>query len=401
MIVQPHLHRIGRTDLPICPQRPELEKLIGDGNELLVEYAPPDLVLHAVSRENTNILQALSLDRTRVDVLKRTDPERFGCFTRQGLLVDETAAIIGGVHPSIEIEINRHCNYRCVYCPVAKSPKPKGFMSDETYRLVLNRIIEYGAVMITLNHYSEPTLDPKLATRIADAVALGLSVNINTNGSMLNDAIIKRFASFGGVRCKVNIPSVDEAEYRFLTGSNQFDRVIRNLKTLHKYRMPTTLSINSPRDARADNVAAINDMFGDMFGESVRWSSDDRAGWLDTEAFGAKYVHTGRLNGCAVVRGQLNISHRGTLFLCCQDFDQAYVFGDLHTHSIEQIKATDAFKKAMAYILGLETPPDNFICKKCAWTENASPLTYGSKQKAPSRRELADILVKIPIRHMR
>jgi len=401
MIVQPHLHLLREADLPRCPQRPELEKLMGDGNELLVEYSPPNLVLHAVSRENARILQALSFDGARVDSLKRTDPERFGRFTLKGLLVDKTAALIDYVHPSIEIEINRHCNYRCVYCPVAKAPKPKEFMSDETYRLVLTRVIEYGAVMITLNHYSEPTLDPKLASRVEDAVERGLSVSINTNGSMLNDRIIKRFASLGGVRFKVNIPSVDEAEYRSLTGSNQLHRVIRNLKTLHKYRVPTSLSINSPRDARTDNVREINDIFGDMFGESVRWSSDDRAGRLDNEDFGANCVHKGRLNGCTVVRGQLNISHRGMLFLCCQDFDQEYVFGDLRASGIQEIKTTGAFKKTMAYILGLETPPENFICSKCSWTESASPLTLGSKQKAPSRRELVDMLAEIPIKHMR
>ena len=401
MIVQPHLHLLRGADLPRCPQRPELEKLMGDGNELLVEYSPPNLVLHAVSRENARILQALSFDGARVDSLKRTDPERFGRFARQGLLVDETAALIDDVHPSIEIEINRHCNYRCVYCPVAKAPKPKKFMSDETYRLVLTRVIEYGAVMITLNHYSEPTLDPKLASRVEDAVERGLSVNINTNGSMLNERIIKRFASLRGVRVTVNIPSVDEAEYRSLTGSNHLHGVIRNLKTLHKFEVATFLSINVPKDARADNVRVINDNFGNMFGESVRWSSDDRAGRLDNENFGARCVHKGRLNGCAVVRGQLNISYQGMLFLCCQDFDQEYVFGDLHDSSIQKIKSTDAFKKTMMYILGLETPPQNFICARCSWTETAKPLTLGSKQKAPSRKELAEILAEIPIRHMR
>lgn len=401
MIVQPYLHLLRGTDLPLCSQRPELKELMGDGNELLVQYSPPNVALHAVSRKDAQILRELSLDGTRVDLLKRIDPERFGRFTRHGLLVDENTALIDYVHPCIEIEINRHCNYRCVYCPVAKAPKPKGFMSDETYRLVLARVIEYGAVMITLNHYSEPTLDPKLVSRVEDAVERGLSVNINTNGSMLNDRMIKRFASLGGVRLKVNIPSIDDAEYRSLTGSGQLHRVIRNLKALHKYGVPTSLSINSPQDARADNVRTINDIFGDMFGESFRWPSDDRAGRLDYEGFGAKCVHKGRLNGCAVVRGQLNVSHQGKLFLCCQDFDQEYVFGDLCASGIKQIKSTDPFKRTMAYILGLETPPENFICSKCSWTESASPLIFGSKQKAASGRELADILAEIPIRHMR
>lgn len=401
MIVHPHLHLLSDTDVSRCTQRPELTKLMRDGNALLVEYAPPNLVLHAVSKENVHILRELSLDGARIDWLKRTDPERFERLTRQGLLVDKNATLIDTIHPCIEIEINRHCNYRCVYCPVAKAPKPRGFMSDETYRLVLDRVIDYGALMVTLNHFSEPTLDPNLVSRVEDAVGRGLSVNINTNGSMLNERTIKRFASLGGVRVTVNIPSVDESEYRSLTGTHHLHRVIRNLKTLHRFHVPTRLSINAPRGARTDNVRAINDEFAHMFGKSARWSSDNRAGKLDTEDFGARYIHKGRLNGCTVVMGQLNVSYQGMLFLCCQDFDQEYVFGDLHVSSIQRIKSTDAFKKTMRHIFGLETPPKNFICSRCAWTETAKPLTLGANHKAPSHEELAGLLAEIPVRHMR
>jgi uncharacterized Fe-S cluster-containing radical SAM superfamily protein len=362
-------------------------------------YTPPEPVLHLVSRGEVDLLREMAADASRIERLARDDPGRAADLLERELLVDAATVLVDAIHPCIEIEINRHCNYRCVYCPVSSRPKPKGFMADDTYRLVLDRVKDYGATMVTLNHYSEPTLDPRLADRVETAVDYGLGVGLSTNGSLLSRPLIRRLAALGRVRVTVNLPSLDADSYRRLTGGGRLPRVLRNLEALYAKRVPTSLSINAPREGGRAALKAINGRFGEMFGEAVQWASDDRAGTLNNPDFADPVVHTGRLNGCAVVQGQLNVSWRGELFLCCQDFDQRYVFGDLHTAGIQQIKSGLAFKRAMGWIMGLETPPADFICTRCAWTESAQPLTFGARAKAPPKTVLADMLSTLPIRH--
>lgn len=397
MIVHPCLHLFNTCELSTGTGRSELGSLGPVGDALLLAYTPPEPVLHLVSWGEVDLLREMAADASRVERLACDDPRRVADLLERGLLVDATAVLVDSVHPCMEIEINRHCNYRCVYCPVSSTPKPKGFMADDTYRLVLDRVKDYGATMVTLNHYSEPTLDPRLADRVEAAVDRGLRVGVSTNGSLLNRMLIRRLATLGQVRVTVNLPSVDADRYRRLTGGGRLSRVIRNLEALHAAGVPTSLSINTPREGGTAELNAINQRFGEMFGEAVRWASDDRAGTLDNPDFADPIVHTGPLNGCVVVQGQLNVSWRGELFLCCQDFDQRYVFGDLHTSSIRQIKSGAAFKRAMRWIIGLATPPADFICTRCAWTESAQPLTFGARCKAPPKEALAEMLSTMPI----
>lgn len=399
MIVHPCLHLFTPGELPTGTGRSELGSLVAADDALLLAYTPPEPVLHLVSRGEVDLLREMAADESRIERLARDDPGHAADLLERELLVDAATVLVDARHPCIEIEINRHCNYRCVYCPVSSRPKPKGFMADDTYRLVLDRVKDYGATMVTLNHYSEPTLDPRLADRVETAVDHGLEVGISTNGSLLSRPLIRRLAALGRVRVTVNLPSVEADRYRHLTGGGRLPRVIRNLEALHAAGIPTSLSINTPREGGTAELEAVNRRFGEMFGEAVRWASDDRAGTLDNPDFADPIAHTGPLNGCVVVQGQLNVSWRGELFLCCQDFDQRYVFGDLHDATIQRIKSGERFKQTMTWIMGLETPPANFICTRCAWTEGAQPLTFGARCKAPSKAVLADMLSTMPIRH--
>jgi sulfatase maturation enzyme AslB (radical SAM superfamily) len=304
-------------------------------------------------------------------------------------------------YTSLEIEINRHCNLRCRFCPVAIAPKPKAFMPAELFTLLLQRAVEYGIVKISMNHYSEPTLNPDLIQRIEEAASHRLTVRLHTNATLLDETKVRRLADAGNVELVINIPSVDPVEYERVTGTKLFDRVMANLELIHQHQLSTTLSINSPRDSADQNVRMINDKFESWFGPSVAWPTDNRAGLLEHPEYARPVSHAGRLNGCLVAIYQLNVSFEGKAFLCCQDFDQQYILGDLRESSIAEIASSERAVEIRRMILGGQTAPADFLCRRCEWTQPLSRtrdhLAVGSTFKASAHLGVQGLLLEWPI----
>jgi len=68
----------------------------------------------------------------------------------------------------IIIETSNFCNRTCNYCPVSHSPRPQGFMSNDTLQMIVQELkhIDYSD-KICLNLYNEPLLDKRLCEIIA------------------------------------------------------------------------------------------------------------------------------------------------------------------------------------------------------------------------------------------
>jgi radical SAM protein with 4Fe4S-binding SPASM domain len=329
--------------------------------------------LLVMSAADTALLARLRQDRAAIAALAASDTQQYERFLACEALVPAAVAFRRHAYHTVEIEVNRHCNLRCVFCPVEAAPKPRGFMSRDLFELVLARVVEYGASEISLNHYSEPTLTPDLVDRIARAAALGLRVRLHTNASLLDEDKIRGLAGLGNVRLFVNLPTLDRAEYERVTGSKFFDRVVRNLELLGQHRVPTSLSINAPRDSASETVRAINERFAALFGASIAWPTDTRAGRVDKTEYATTPRHDGPLGGCGYATRQINVTHEGKVFLCCQDYEQEYVLGDLREQSLREIAEGERAVALRRWIFGYETPPPGFLCSTCAWTRPATP----------------------------
>jgi len=95
----------------------------------------------------------------------------------------------------------------------------------------------------------------------------------------------------------------------------------------------------------------------------------DRAGWLDV---GLKAATHGRpLAGCDNVGSRplqhLHITPRGACILCCEDYDEKYVVGDLTKQSIDEVLRGDELAKMRRWVYGLEEAPADFMCRSCVF----------------------------------
>jgi radical SAM protein with 4Fe4S-binding SPASM domain len=356
-----------------------------------------------MSREEQRLLERIRIEPGAVEELAKTQPDMLQCFTRAKLLMKKAEVYRLHRFTRFEIEINSHCNLRCCFCPVATDPKPNNFMSDETFNLVLERVKEYGAQDISLNHYSEPTLDPGLVSKIARADRMGLKVKLNTNATLLNRQKIEEIASLGNTELTINLPDADREVYNRITGSRLYDRVLANIQLLHQYKAPVTLAINAPLESRQASTAKINHMFAGMRKEFIPWPTDDRAGVLNNKEYALPVYHHGLLSGCILFFSVLNVSWEGKVFLCCQDFHQDYILGDLREQGFEEISTSPKMIDLKKWIMGWELPPDDFICKRCDWTKSVGTgegiLSVGNNMKffkSASTMEILGIIMQLP-----
>jgi MoaA/NifB/PqqE/SkfB family radical SAM enzyme len=389
LVVSPYLHAlseeevvafIGAAERPLAAEL-EARKEAGD---LAILHDAVRARLFFLTRIDALALGEIRRGVRTLDAMREEHPETIAAWTTQGIVVDEDAALRAHRYQSIEIETNRHCNFRCTFCPVAAAPKPKGLMSKETYARVLERVVEYGARVVSLNHYSEPTLDPGWLERIELAEIAGISVRLHTNASLLDEGSVRRLAELGNVVLVVNMPSVDRAAYERATGSKMFDRVMANLERLATHRVPVRLSINTPREGGGDEVEKINDLLEGKFGRSIAWPTDSRGGLVEDGSYAIAVRHVGRLAGCALAVLQLNVAHDGRAFLCCQDFNQDIVLGSVLESSIREIAESDAAVRIRRWLFGFEAPPADFLCARCEWTRplrEGAPLAVGSEPK--------------------
>jgi len=78
-----------------------------------------------------------------------------------------------------------------------------------------------------------------------------------------------------------------------------------------------------------------------------------------------------RLCGCEQTGSRplqwIHITPRGTCVLCCQDYHDRYVVGDLNTQSLDEILGGPALAQLRRWAYGLDAAPADFICRHCIY----------------------------------
>ena len=244
-------------------------------------------------------------------------------------------------------------------------------MLPETYELVLERVKEYGVPVIVLNHYGEPSLDPKLVDRIILAKQANLRVLLFSNASLLNEEKIRKLAEIGNTTLVVNLPTVDPDEHQRITGAKLLERVLKNLRLLRRYRLNTTLVLNLPFDMVPKEKRKLKYKVMMKTWMLAKFSViENRAGLMLNTKYASPVFHTGKLNGCIRMLTKLPVNYDGKVFLCCQDYKQKYILGDLRESSIQQIAESPTTTQLRRWIFGGEVPPKDFICRRCEETQS-------------------------------
>ena len=177
----------------------------------------------------------------RVDDQGRiTLPPELGLGLEPGALVrvrqDGNGVRIGRSTASLAklyVELTTECNIGCTTCMRNAWEEPGGRMGAETWKLVLaGGKGMRPAPALFIGGYGEPLCHPDALDMMADAKRAGLSVEMITNATLLDENAATRLVELGLDRLWVSLDSGGESEYAGVRRGGSLSRVVENVSRL-------------------------------------------------------------------------------------------------------------------------------------------------------------------------
>ncbi len=274
----------------------------------------------------------------------------------------------------VSLEAHTVCTQSCYFCPVSLKPRPSYFMPTALYEDILRQLAAWRTTIeaVCMINYNEPTADRRFLDQVRAIKAVGLPPAVLTNGSGLTPQRVDALLEMGGL-CyfSVNLSTLDRERYARERGTDQLALVLRNLDYLKDKPLAGTMEImvlGIGDERHAEDFRTIGERFAGSLLEVKYHEVMDRAGHVPV---GLRSAGGGRLCGCENLGSRplqhLHITPQAKCVLCCEDYDENYIVGDLTKTSLAEILTGPAYRRLRRWIYGREAAPENFICNKCVF----------------------------------
>lgn len=273
----------------------------------------------------------------------------------------------------VSLEAHTVCNQSCYFCPVSIAPREDYFMPTETYERIVGELAAYRATIeaVFMINYNEPTVDRRFLDQVATLLRAGLPPAVLTNASGLTPARIDALVAMGGLRyLSVNLSTLDRDRYLRDRGIDQLEMVLRHVTYAGDKPVARDMDLvvlGTGDETHQRDFAAIRQRFAGSRFNVKSFEVMDRAGYLQ---IGLKpTLASRRLGGCENNGSRplqhLHITPRGLCVFCCEDYDEAYVVGDLNQASVAETLRGPALAQLRRFAYGIDEAPADFICRKC------------------------------------
>lgn len=276
----------------------------------------------------------------------------------------------------VSLEAHTVCNQSCYFCPVSVAPRESHFMPTETYERIVRQIAELGEPIeaVFMISYNEPTLDARFVDQVRAIREAGLPPATLTNGTGLTPERVDALVALGGLRyLSINLSTLDRGRYRQDRGGDHLRQVLRNLDYAKDRPVADDMHVVVLGTGDATHQRDFEEMRRRFAGSrfDVRYFEvNDRAGYLEVGLKAAGREK--RLGGCEHMGSRplqhLHVNPYGQCILCCQDYNETVVVGDLARQSVREVLTGDDFARARRWAYGLEEAPDDFICRNCKFS---------------------------------
>lgn len=273
----------------------------------------------------------------------------------------------------VSLEAHTVCNQACYFCPVSVAPREDYFMPTELYERIVGELGAYRDTIeaVFMISYNEPTLDKRFVEQVRTIRAAGLPPAALTNGTGLTPGRVDALVEMGGLRfLSINLSTLDADKYREDRGGDHLRLVLRNLDYAKDQPIAEQMDmvvLGTGDERHLSDFAEIERRFAGSRFTVKYFVVNDRAGYLN---IGMSTRHPERkLRGCDHVGSRplqhLHINPRGLCILCCQDYSESVVVGDLNQASVAEVLAGPGLAHMRRMVYGLEPAPDDFICHNC------------------------------------
>jgi radical SAM protein with 4Fe4S-binding SPASM domain len=261
-----------------------------------------------------------------------------------------------------------HCNARCAYCPLTKQPKPKRLMSMELFRRAVEEVATVEPRWVMLNQANEPLLHPEFLEQAKCLADRGLKLKLFTNGILLRPEISRSLADMNVVAsATINVPSLDTEEYRHFMGVGMSPHLRENIAAAVETKMPLVLVVNGLTRLK-QRAAELEKIFAGPERPHVAVAPNNThsiAGRIESGENTVEEHWPGKLAGCRYHLEQAEINVEGKVLMCCEDYYDQHVMGDIAQRPLREILLGEKALKFHRQIFGLARSKQNFLCRRC------------------------------------
>lgn len=275
----------------------------------------------------------------------------------------------------VSLETLTTCNQKCYFCPVSIAPRADYAMPDALFERIVTELTSFRPTLesVFLQSYNEPTLDRRFLDQVRTLTSAGLPVAVLSNGSGFTPAKTDAILEMGGLRylC-INLSTLDRERYQRDRGADHLPVVLHNLEYMQDTAVALQMNIvvlGTGDETHRRDFEEIRDRFAPSRFTVEQHVIMDRAGWLDVGLKAADRMRP--LAGCDNVGSRplqhLHITPHGKCVLCCEDYDEKYVVGDLTQSTIAEVLVGDEIAKLRNWVYGVEEAPEDFMCRDCVF----------------------------------
>ena len=269
------------------------------------------------------------------------------------------------------IESTNKCNLRCVMCARNHMTRKTGCMSLSLADKIMKQIPK--GEFIWTHGWGEPLLHPEFDKFVKIGKRNGLRIGAITNGTLLDGQWIERIINSKLDILSISIDANTKAAYEDVRIGAKYETVFDNLKRLsilkkekradHLTVRLNIVDIGLPQNEITNLIESTKDQ---VDGIRVKVMND-----YGRHIEGIKQPMLVKRNTVCrnLIHGGIIIYWNGEVGPCCTAYDGKVIYGDLNTHTLEEIWEGDIRKQFLAdQKQGIFHP----ICEYCRIHETRS-----------------------------
>jgi len=264
----------------------------------------------------------------------------------------------------VHIQTVNSCNASCVMCPIGLNKKRKiEFMSNNLFKKIISEISKQKKqTTVVLYLQNEPFLDPNLFKKIhfIKKISKGrILTGISTNGSILNNFKIQELINSENDFIRVSLDAFTEETFHKIRKGLNYYQILKNINNLLKTNYYEHVSFGFV--VQKYNYHELKDFI--KFWEKKGGGLDinylsNRSGTLPffKELFfnpnnifnieRLKHKISKKMIGyCPMPLTTFNILYNGDVIICCNDYKNEFILGNVNNSSIMQIWNNEEYNK--------------------------------------------------------
>jgi len=281
----------------------------------------------------------------------------------------------------VDVELTNHCNLKCIFCGQQAMKRPKGFMSEEILKKVVDECSKYNTP-IRFIRWGEPFLHPNIIDFIKYIKSKCLILHITNNGLAIKESDMKALIELGVDSLIFSFQGATKDQYEIMRNNHRYDKLKANIFKMVELRggrekpfihISSTMTDETKEEIDAfvnywenivDSVGIGKTNLSRLSAHQIK--SFEAIGKL--EIFKKQETIKKYHRPCTEVYQKLSVDWDGKVSCCCGDFDNFLTVGDINQSTLFDIWNNSRQLKIFRELLDKNLHRCLTLCSTCYHT---------------------------------